>query len=107
MYSQNLTTHLRLQKSEPMKTLHLVLTHKWYDMIESGEKREEYRDSMKWVHRVMNKGYTHVRFQRAYSPKNPPTMTFEIKDLEFGKGNPNWGAEPEVNYLVIILGDRL
>ena len=26
-----------------MKTLHLVLKHKWYDMIESGEKKEEYR----------------------------------------------------------------
>ena len=27
-----------------MKTLHLVLKHKWYDMIESGEKKEEYRE---------------------------------------------------------------
>lgn len=27
-----------------MKTLDLVLKHKWYDMIASGEKKEEYRD---------------------------------------------------------------
>ena len=27
-----------------MKTLHLVLKRKWWDMIESGEKPEEYRD---------------------------------------------------------------
>ena len=27
-----------------MKTLHLVLKHKWWDMIECGEKKEEYRD---------------------------------------------------------------
>ena len=29
-----------------MKTLHLVLKHKWYDMIESGEKKEEYRTNL-------------------------------------------------------------
>lgn len=27
-----------------MKTLHLVLKSKWYDMIESGKKKEEYRE---------------------------------------------------------------
>ena len=27
-----------------MKTLYLVLKSKWYDMIASGEKREEYRE---------------------------------------------------------------
>lgn len=26
------------------RAIHLVLTHKWYDMIASGEKKEEYRD---------------------------------------------------------------
>ena len=26
------------------RAIQLVLTHKWYDMIESGEKLEEYRD---------------------------------------------------------------
>lgn len=29
---------------ENSRTIHLVLKHKWYDMIESGEKPEEYRD---------------------------------------------------------------
>jgi hypothetical protein len=28
---------------KPNDTLHLVLTKKWYGMIETGEKREEYR----------------------------------------------------------------
>ena len=27
------------------KTLHLVLKRKWWDMIASGEKKEEYRDA--------------------------------------------------------------
>lgn len=29
-----------------MKTLHLVLKHKWYDMIESGEKNGAHRTSL-------------------------------------------------------------
>lgn len=38
-----------------MKTLNLVLKHKWYDMIESGEKKEEYREIKQyWVNRLLN-----------------------------------------------------
>lgn len=38
-----------------MKTLHLVLKSKWYDMIESGEKKEEYREIKQyWVNRLLN-----------------------------------------------------
>lgn len=37
-----------------MKTLHLVLTAKWYDMIASGEKKEEYREIKPyWVNRLL------------------------------------------------------
>lgn len=35
-------------------TLDLVLRHKWYDMIASGEKQEEYRDVDTWAHRLLN-----------------------------------------------------
>jgi hypothetical protein len=36
-----------------MKTLKLVLTHHWYDMIESGEKKEEYREiTPYWVRKI-------------------------------------------------------
>lgn len=38
-----------------MKTLHLVLKSKWYDMIKSGEKKEEYREIKQfWVNRLLN-----------------------------------------------------
>lgn len=37
-----------------MKTLNLVLKHKWYDMIESGEKKEEYREIKPyWANRLL------------------------------------------------------
>ena len=42
------------------KTLHLVLKRKWWDMIESGEKKEEYRDVKPyWEKRLLDyKGLT-------------------------------------------------
>ena len=37
-----------------MKALQLVLTHHWYDMIASGEKREEYREiTPYWANRLL------------------------------------------------------
>lgn len=37
-----------------MKTLHLVLKHEWFDMIESGQKREEYRNlTPHWITRLV------------------------------------------------------
>jgi len=39
-----------------MKTLHLVLKGKWYDMIESGGKEEEYREfNPYWCNRLIEK----------------------------------------------------
>lgn len=43
-------------------TLDLVLKHKYYDMIASGEKWEEYRDTLFWCVRLLNvdrDGYGH------------------------------------------------
>lgn len=38
-----------------MKTLHLVLKSKWYDMIKRGEKKEEYREIKQyWANRLLN-----------------------------------------------------
>ena len=90
-----------------MKILDLVVKHKWYDMEESGEKPEEYRDlSVHWVKRFLrlNSGrdgalkylaplptsqvwqaYPHVRLHRGYTSN---TMLLEIKSMHIGKGNP-------------------
>lgn len=48
-------------------TLDLVLKYEWYDMIASGEKREEYRDVGTWAHRLlwwMRQGTTYTRFRK-------------------------------------------
>lgn len=113
-----------------MKTLNLVLKGKWYDMIASGEKTEEYREiNPYWEKRLLEdyeamkrdyemlmfrsfvvgdpleypRGFTHVRFHRGYSKI---TMTFEIDSITFGKGKEEWGAEPGKMYFVIKLKRR-
>lgn len=104
-------------------TLHLVLKHKWYDMIESGEKLEEYRECTRyWAKRLL--GYTEfiikpgrlsqrvclsikkgskVVFHKGYTNT---TMTFNIESLAYGHGLPQWGA-PKEKCFIIKLGKRL
>lgn len=87
-----------------MKTLDLVLKHKWYDMIECGEKREEYREIKPyWQKRLMDKDYTLVRFHRGYTNT---TMLFIVSNIKIGYGNPHWGA-PYKDVFKIELGERI
>ena len=107
-----------------MKHLVLPIKKKWYDMILSGEKKEEYRE-MKDYYRTrfahlfidINTGetmrperldewlVTSVRFKRFIifrngyrtdSPSFGATCTFKI-----GAGKPEWGAEPGKKYYVL------
>lgn len=50
--------------------LHLVLKRKWYDMIASGEKKEEYRATTPyWTKRILEKKdfIWSVAFHRGYT----------------------------------------
>jgi len=104
-----------------MKTLHLNLKKKWFDMILSGEKKEEYREIKPyWENRLFSKfnnsdiekslitkngfiGYSQIIFSNGYS-KNRPQFVIEFKGIEIREGNPDWGAEPGVKYFVLKLG---
>jgi len=88
-----------------MTVLDLVLKHQWYDMIDSGEKREEYRDiTPYWRKRIQSgKRYTHVRFHRGYTAK---TMVFRYDGLRIGRGNTQWGAPADRDVFIISLGER-
>jgi len=68
-----------------MKVCHLVLKHKYYDLIKTGKKDTEYRDNTKyWRRRILGANAsgsdkaTHVTFHRGYTSE---TMTFEIDYL--------------------------
>lgn len=84
-----------------MKILDLPLKAKWYDMIESGVKPEEYREIKPyWEKRLINRGYTHVRFRYGYTKR---TMLREIESIRFGYGNPEWGAPKDKHVFIIKL----
>lgn len=97
-----------------MKILDLPLKKEWYNMIESGEKREEYREMKPyWIKRLCRCGYcavsqckkkrvptdyTHVRFRYGYTKR---TMLFKIDSIAIGKGNPKWGAPTDRDVFII------
>ena len=105
-------------------TLHLVLIGKWYDMIESGEKTEEYREMKQyWLKRILGVStpslpvltlialqiskqskFERVCFHRGYTNR---TMIFEIKDISIGKGKAPWGAPVDKKVIIIKLGNRI
>jgi len=102
-----------------MKVLHLTLKRKWFDMIASGEKKEEYREiKMYWAVRLQNgfpaefgidkgpnadwKDYDYIHFSNGYN--RPRTMNVEFKGVAISEGKPEWGAEPGREYFVIKLG---
>lgn len=87
-----------------MKTLHLVLKAKWYDMIASGEKKEEYRENTSYWMKRIGKLHDVVCFHRGYTNT---TMTFVIEGKSYGYGNPEWGAPTDRKVLKIQLGERL
>lgn len=75
-----------------MKTLKLTLKKKWFDMIASGEKREEYRTPGKWIlSRLEGKEYDRIEFKNGYGP-NVPTMEVEYLGWHRGTGRLEWGA---------------
>lgn len=99
-----------------MKELKLVLKKKWYDMIASGEKKEEYREMNNyWFDRIAEdvvlpffseRRCGTVTFYLGYA-KDRPSMSFKIESITIGKGKTEWGAEPGIDYFVIKLGERI
>ncbi len=97
-----------------MKTLHLNLKRKWFDMILSGEKTEEYRDmSDYWDIRLgmselleypeLTHNFKTVTFSNGYAKKRPQ-FVIELKRIIIGEGKPEWGAELGKKYFILELG---
>ena len=105
-----------------VKTLHLTLKKKWFDMILSGEKKEEYREIKEyWCNRFCSKEWykyeveilhnaidlfpDEIVFKHGYS-KNAPTIRIECKGITIGKGVSEWGGTVE-DVFIIKLGKIL
>lgn len=97
----------------------LPIKKKWFDMIRSGEKKEEYREiksywttrlgnyfinhiidsNTKKVLRKMNTAEKEVIFRNGYSPVSP--MLKCTCKLRIGQGKEEWGAEKRERVLHI------
>lgn len=115
------------------KRLVLSLKKKWYDMIASGVKTEEYREIKpywqkrlcSWVPRCEISCIEHcsvpknfgqipryhdtVEFTLGYPSRDDRErrMEYEIQRIEVGYGNPEWGAPFDREVFIIKLGKRI
>lgn len=102
--------------------LTLPIKAKWYRMILSGEKKEEYREIKPyWTTRIENAFRVAVANNERIIPweilhrdGTPPEQKIRLRcgyqkqarsavakvNLKIGPGRPEWGAEPGKNYFV-------
>jgi len=91
--------------------LTLPIKKKWFDMIESGEKKEEYRNpSLYYIVRFgfdyclglpFQTSFQTIRLRNGYS-KNSPMLECAVK-IDYAIGKPEWGAPKEECFVLEIL----
>ena len=69
--------------------LRVVLTGKWFDMIESGQKLEEYRGK-NWSNKLVFGEYHTLVASRGYTKR---TLTRKIKGIRWGMPRPEWSGD--------------
>lgn len=93
--------------------LTLPIKKKWFDMILSGEKKEEYRELKPYYKSRFSSIFQmypyskipygtdcqQIMFRNGYS-KNSPSFIADCT-LDIKKGKQEWGAEPNVEYYVL------
>lgn len=106
---------MRQLKRNECAILPLVLKGKWYDMIASGEKKEEYRDAkIFWEKRIENilrhPNSIIIAFSRGYKKQDMFFICDGIRlmheSTKSGRRKVEWG-EPETPHFVIQLGERV
>ena len=102
-------------KSSECAVLPLVLKGKWYDMIASGEKREEYRDFKPFWHKRLEKWWARkpgdtrkrvVAFSRGYRKADMFFVVIGVCCSDESGFRTSWG-EPDTPHWVISLGRRV
>lgn len=91
----------------------MTLKKKWFDMILSGEKKEEYREIKPyWATRFENLAYNKsvddmcIRFTNGYG-SHRPSLDIELNMFSAGKGKEEWGAINGNEYYILKLGKIL
>ena len=88
--------------------LHLNLHKQWFDMIRSGQKKEEYRDNTLYWRKKLLTGlapikYDYITFSNGYA-KNRAQYLVKVEGMTFAEGKTEWGAKKYQKYFVIRLG---
>jgi len=82
----------------------LTIKKKWFDMILSGEKKEEYREIKPYYNSRFDKCLgkcIFVNFRNGYSKMAPSCVC--IVSVSFGTGKLEWGAvEGKIYYVLSI-----
>ena len=81
----------------------LPIKKKWFDMILSGEKKEEYREIKPYYtsrfREIKMFDIITVIFRNGYK-NDSPSIKCKV-ECSKGCGKPNWGAEPNKEYYVL------
>jgi hypothetical protein len=87
-----------------MEILHLTLKKKWFDMILSGHKKEEYREIKPyWIKRLCNKEYDVIKFRNGYGKKSP-VIIVNLLEIVRGYGYTHLGAPEKVVFILKLGG---
>ena len=90
-----------------MTILTLAIKKKWFDLIASGEKKEEYREIKPYYQSRFNKPLTHIRFTNGYG-HSVPSLSVELLGISKGIPKPEWSEgtiEQGTEVYVLSLGD--
>lgn len=103
-----------MKNTDNTPVIHLNLKRKWFDMIKSGQKTEEYREIKPyWKKRF--KPHSHVHIGQSWLPRTMVKIVFSngyrkdrdqfearITGMRFNsEGKKEWGAEPGKKYFVL------
>jgi hypothetical protein len=103
------------------KTLNLTLKKKWFDLISSGIKTEEYREIKDyWKQRLIvgllgqhwgegeyifkPKQFDSIIATNGYG-KHRPSIQWDHKGIRIGEGKKEWGAIPGTKYFILEIGE--
>ena len=88
------------------RVLYLTVNRKWYDMIASGEKTEEYREIKQyWTTRLkdflVKRPFDYIIFKNGCG-KDAPSMKVELKKIDFGTSKLKWADKENKCYVLFF-----
>lgn len=97
--------NLNKVRNNGIKIVTMPIHKKWFNLILSGDKKEEYREIKEyWRKRLLHDKTTHLRLVNGYGA-NAPYLLIEVKNIKTGTGKEEWGAVPGEQYYVLELGE--